>query len=252
MNFESFLYNLDALGLSDIILPFLFVFVITYGVLSNLILFKKAKAVDAIIALIFGAYATLYAPFAGFLREFIATSVIVMILIIMCIIVIGSYLMFSHGKKPNSHLKSGVQKNAKTVCWILLIAVILFFRDALRNNNITYLDPVLDLIPGIITIFVIYIFIKWLVSSPSDNYKKFIKDIDKEGREQFYKMKYGLADMSTYGTTPTDLPDMQRKVTVRKLNNGELSDKLTPESVTKVLDYFGVENEARGDFKRKE
>ncbi|MCK5299929.1 MAG: hypothetical protein KAJ54_02160, partial [Candidatus Aenigmarchaeota archaeon] len=146
----------------------------------------------------------------------------------------------------------GVQKNAKTVCWILLIAVILFFRDALRNNNITYLDPVLDLIPGIITIFVIYIFIKWLVSSPSDNYKKFIKEIDKQARELFYKMKYGLADMSTYGTTPTDLPDMQRKVTVRKLNNGELSDKLTPESVTKVLDYFGVENEARGDFKRKE
>ena len=241
MDLDDLLFYLDDLGLSDIILPFLFVFLITYGVLSNLMLFKKVKSIDAVLAIVFATYATLYAPFSDFLIEFIATSMIIMVLIFMTIIVVGSYLMFSRGKNSRSHLRFAVWKHAGSVTIVLLIAIFLFFRNSLKNSGITYLDTVVDIIPGILVLLGVYWFIVWLVGGSSGDYRRIIKEIDKEAEEELLRTKYELESIPLFGNQAQNEALMKQKIAVRKLNSGELTRKLSPDDISKLLEYYGVE-----------
>ncbi len=247
MDLNDLLYNLESLGFNDIILPFLLIFLITYGVLSNIYLFKNVRKIDAMLALVIAAYATIYSPMSTFLMEFIGGSVVIIVIITMVILIMASYLMFSQGNTPDSHLRFAIWKYAKWSFWIIVIVLSFVLRDSFKNSGITYMDPIFDLVPGFIVLLVFYHIIRWFVASPADDYKDIIKDIDEEAEEELVRRKYGVEDIKSFEGSK-DINHIRQQIAVKKLNSGELKRKLTPENVIKLLDYYRIEDEARGEY----
>ena len=247
MDLQDMMYTFEEIGLSDIILPFLFIFLITYAVLSTLPLFNKVRNIDAMIAIVFGLYATIYAPFAPFLMNFVSGSLIMIVIIFFAILTVSMYLIFSKGDTPDAHLKYYVQKHAGTIVAIILIILLFILKSSLKSAGITYLDDTMNMIfeyiPGLIVILLIYYSIRWIVSAPYDT-EKIIKEIQDEAKK---KMERHELKIESLGEGPTDIPTLERQIFADR----HLGDKLPIKQFAEVAKHFGISDDIITELRDK-
>ncbi len=77
---------------------FLFIFAVVFGLLVYTKIFKETRAVPAVIAVVFGIIASLYAPFVIFLQAIIPFAAIILVLLFF-IIFLRTLLGGGGGKK---------------------------------------------------------------------------------------------------------------------------------------------------------
>jgi hypothetical protein len=99
------LFQWESIGFFDIILPFLLIFAIVFGILSYMKIFGENKAVHAIISVILGLLAIRAQFFSDFLSEIAPRLGVGLTILLTVLILIGLFV-------PNDH--------KKTIGWVMM------------------------------------------------------------------------------------------------------------------------------------
>ncbi len=133
VDFIALQNTLKALGFYDFVLPWLLSFAIVFGIIDMVGIFSKRsstgviestnKGIEAIIALAFAFYVTLFTPFPGFLSSFFSklfgNSIIVLSGVLVLLLFLGMV-----GLQPNRLLKDWGEK--LFVGLAVIIALLIF------------------------------------------------------------------------------------------------------------------------------
>lgn len=87
-NFENIFVYLQQYGFYDFVLPFLLLFAVIFGILTYMKLFKDQKAVQVLIALVFGLLATrfpFYTDFVNFISPRLGVAIMILLLLLILI-----------------------------------------------------------------------------------------------------------------------------------------------------------------------
>jgi len=91
-SFEKLFLDLESLGFFTYILPFLLIFALVYGILSNIKIFKENKGVVAIIAIVIGLLALWQGIAVQFFAEIFPRLGIALSILITAVILIGIFV----------------------------------------------------------------------------------------------------------------------------------------------------------------
>ncbi len=172
VDFIALQNTLKALGFYDFVLPWLLSFAIVFGIIDMAGIFSKRnptthvvestnKGIEAIIALAFAFYVTLFTPFPGFLSSFFSklfgNSIIVLSGVLVLLLFLGMV-----GLQPNRLLKDWGEK--LFVGLAVLIALLIFLNaggSVLGFGGITLVNATDWL--TLLVFFGIIGFVIWLV-----------------------------------------------------------------------------------------
>jgi len=108
----NILYQWEALGFFDIILPFLLIFAIVFGILSYIKAFGDQRPIHVIIAIVIGLLAIRYPLLSNVLAEITPRLGVGLVVILSLLLLIGLFI-------PGGH--------ASTMGWIMLgVGAIIF------------------------------------------------------------------------------------------------------------------------------
>jgi hypothetical protein len=90
-NYQDIIYQLERLGFYDLVLPFLLLFSVVFGVLSYTRIFGDNKGIHALIAIVFGFLATRFAFFSDFLNIISPRLGVGLVVLLVLIMLIGLF-----------------------------------------------------------------------------------------------------------------------------------------------------------------
>jgi len=93
----NILNQLEQTGFFDLLLPFLLIFALVFGILTQIKLFKETKAINAIIALAVGLMAMRFQIVTDFFSQILPRTAIGLIVILVVIILLGLFLPHNKG-----------------------------------------------------------------------------------------------------------------------------------------------------------
>ena len=98
--FENLILQLENLGFFTYVLPFLVIFSLVFGILSNVKMFKENKGVTAILALSIGLLALWQGIVPQFFAEIFPRMGVALSVLVVALILVGIFVpMAEHGKK---------------------------------------------------------------------------------------------------------------------------------------------------------
>jgi hypothetical protein len=145
--FRDSLAFFDQVGLYDVILPFLLVFTLVYGVLEKSRIFGTEKGADgktysrknlnAMVAFVTGFFVVASAQLVALINVFVARVALILIILVMFMILVASF----HAPSENGFdLKDF---GGKWLIWVVFIAVLLIFAD-----GVGWLQPAWEYVTG--------------------------------------------------------------------------------------------------------
>src|SRR3989338_5171764 len=164
----------DAIGLYDVVLPFLLAFTIVFAIFEKTKVLgtedgKPKKNLNAIAAFVIAFLVVASSRLVEIITTVSANMVVLLLLVVLFLLLVGSF--YAEGEK-SVFLEGGW----KTLFMaIVFIGIILIFLDALG-----FLEDTLDFLKGgrnevvgaIILLVVIVIFVGWIVKEPHAKEKK--------------------------------------------------------------------------------
>ena len=179
--FRDALVFFDTVGLYDVVLPFLLIFTLVYGVLEKSRIFGTEKAVDgkeytrknlnSMVAFVTGFFVVASAQLVSLINVFVARVALILVILIMYMILVASFHE-QQGDKGFSLKDFG----GKWLMWLVFIAVILIFLDGLGwlGPAWLYVTGQWDSqLMGTILLFAIVVgFIWFITSAPGGEEKK--------------------------------------------------------------------------------
>lgn len=178
VDFYNVFYNLEATGFYDVILPFLLVFAIAYGVLSKIEMFKKQPGINAVIALILGLLIVTQFEIVARLNLFLPKIAFLIVIILMFLFLIGMV-----GYKA--------EKGLKGVGYFIfvLVALVGIYWGLSPSLGLYYYELVPYwiqdtlwewLIPLVLIIVIIYMIFREPGKPGTKGFEKFVKELGQE------------------------------------------------------------------------
>lgn len=137
--FRESLAFFDQVGLFDVILPFLLIFTLVFGVLEKSRIFGTEKIGDktysrknlnAMVAFVTGFFVVASAQLVALINGFVAQVALVLVILIMFMILVASF------HKPSEDGFDLKDFGGKWLMWVVFVAVLLIFA-----NNVGWLYP---------------------------------------------------------------------------------------------------------------
>ncbi len=91
IDFGNVFMELEAMGLFDVMLPFLLVFSIVFSVINKTKIFGDRKGVDVVVALVLSFLAVRSEFFVGLMKSFLPNVAMFMIIILMFLMMLGIF-----------------------------------------------------------------------------------------------------------------------------------------------------------------
>ncbi len=142
--FRESLTFMDQIGLYDVVLPFLLIFTLVFGVLEKSKIFGVEKGVDgkeytrknlnAMVAFVTGFFVVASAQLVALINVFVARMALVLVILIMLMILLASFHAPSDKGFNLMDMPLG-----KYLIWIVFFATILIFAD-----GVGWLGPAWD------------------------------------------------------------------------------------------------------------
>jgi hypothetical protein len=141
--FQDSLVFLDHMGLFDVVLPFLLIFTLVFGVLEKSRIFGTEKSIDgkgpytrknlnAMVAFVTGFFVVASAQLVALINVFVARTAVILVILIMFMILVGAM----HKQQDNEGLNLFQYGWAKALLGVVFAAVILIFLD-----GVGWLEP---------------------------------------------------------------------------------------------------------------
>jgi len=163
--------SLANLGLYDVILPFLLIFVISYGVLTKTkILGEGSENLNAMFAFVFGFIVVAFANIVQIINAFLANMALILVIIIGFLLLVG--MLLGDKESLDDIFPSNYRKALVVVLFIVTIFVILGITGALdwiyRAIGHSNIGP---LITNLIILIIFFGILYWIVkgAGPSRN-----------------------------------------------------------------------------------
>ena len=169
--FRESLVFMDQLGLYDVVLPFLLIFTLVFGVLEKSKIFGEEKGADgkpytrknlnAMVAFVSGFFVVASAQLVSLINVFVARTALVLVILVMLMILIASFHAPSDKGFNLMDLPMG-----KYLVYVVLVAVVLIFAD-----GVGWLGPAWDYVThywdstlmatvflfGVVIAFIVYV-----------------------------------------------------------------------------------------------
>jgi hypothetical protein len=173
--FRDSLVFFDQIGLYDVVLPFLLVFTLVFGIMEKSKILGvenggSRKNLNAMVAFVTGFFVVASAQLVALINSFVAYTALVLVILVMMML-----LMASMHKEQTT----GFEVNAKLRAWLygaVIIAVILIFM-----NGVGWLGPAWAYVSGnwnselmgtVLLFAIVAGFIAWITHSPDGEKKK--------------------------------------------------------------------------------
>jgi hypothetical protein len=175
--FRESLVFFDHIGLYDVVLPFLLIFTIVFGVLEKSRIFgteadKKTtrKNLNAMVAFCIGFFVVASAQLVALINQFVANTALVLVIFIMLLILLGS-LKAQQGPEGFDFLKE-----YKWLFWVAIIAIMLIFLNGMGWLGPAWLYVVNNwnsqLMATIFLFGIVALFIHWVTGGKEDSDSK--------------------------------------------------------------------------------
>lgn len=167
--FQDFIYNLEALGIADVLLPFLLIFVLAYYALSKAfedsnrrisIVVSLVLGFAVVIPHVMGTYPAGY-DVVEIINNYLPNIGLILVAVIGIMILLGLIGVKIEGNQ-NQTIKN-------VAAWVLVIIAIILFLNAVGWFNFGfYIDP--ETISFVIAL-IIFGLLVWYITSPDKNPK---------------------------------------------------------------------------------
>lgn len=180
--FRDSLVFFDHIGLYDVVLPFLLVFTLVFGILekSKILGTEKTtegkgpyarKNLNAMVAFVTGFFVVASSQLVSLINVFVARVALILVILVMFMLLVASM----HGEQGNEGFKLD-SKWIKSLTALIFIAVILIFVDGLGwlgpawEYVMHYWDA--QLVSTILLFGIVAGFIAWMTRSPGSGEEK--------------------------------------------------------------------------------
>jgi hypothetical protein len=178
--FRDSLVFFDQMGLYDVVLPFLLIFTITFGVLEKSKIFGTVpfdgkqiprKNLNAMVAFCTGFFVVASAQLVALINGFVAQVALILVILIMFMILVASM----HKEQKDGFSLFDLHKNwAKFFVFIVFIAIVLIFLA-----NVGWLGPLWAYVTvnwnqelvGTIALFALVAGFIWFITDTKDDKK---------------------------------------------------------------------------------
>lgn len=166
IDFYNIFYDLESMGLFDIILPFLLVFAITFAVINKTNILGGKKNIDVIISLVISLLAIRSEYFVGLMKSFLPNVAMFMIVILMFLLMLG---IFAGQKKDWTKIPLVL---GAIVSFIFILFALFFDYAAERMSFPYWLEDLSysidDRTKGIILFIGVLVIVIWIATREKD------------------------------------------------------------------------------------